>query len=164
MVYQFKVFHGRSVTHQNNILEFVIFYCSRMEDALFTVRNAFYAGDYGTVIHSLEGKINSAEDEEVLYLYVRSKIALGLSSEVIQILDSAGSGISEALRLLAQTVSVPTVPGEAIKESANQIVQNYSTSLSGRILAPLGIALLRVGETEAAFKILTQHQGDSLEW
>ena len=61
-----------------------------MDDALFTTRNAFFAGDYNSVIRSLEGKIASGE-EEVIYLVVRSKIALGLGGEVLPILESAGS-------------------------------------------------------------------------
>ena len=141
-----------------------------MDDTLFTTRNAFYAGDFNSVIHTLEGGISSsANEEEVLYLLARSKIAVGNSSGALELLTQRGGnpGLIESLKILASISSVSSKSLDA-SERENAVSQIISLqaggSKNGRFLLVCGLALLKLDAMESAFKVLTQHQGDNLEW
>jgi len=122
---------------------------------LALIHNAFHQGQFEKVI-DWESSFSSEYKLPGKMLQIRAMLALERYDEVLSLAKGQSSPDVKAAAIAAEFLKQPSESSPAV-EKAKKLADTNAENLNVEVLC--GIILARIGETEQALALLSQHQG-----
>jgi len=122
---------------------------------LALIHNAFHQGQFEKVI-DWDSSFSSEYKLPAKMLQIRAMLALGKYDEVLSLAKGQSSPDVKAAAVAAEFFKKPSASSPAV-EQAKKLAESKPENLNVEVLC--GSVLARIGESEQALALLSQHQG-----